>query len=227
MSTIVAGKTTRVLIVDDHPAVLEALANRIRRQPDLHLCGEAGSADEAVALLEQGPADVAVVDISLRGASGLDLIKQIAVTHPQTKVLVWSMHDASIYADRAMRAGARGYITKEHATEQIVEAIRRVRDGETFLTDGGGEEAGADSDKNPRMATEKPGDPTALSNRELEVFQLLGEGYDMHAISERMKLSVKTIETYRARIKRKLNVKGRTQLIQVAVEWRRDSSLQA
>jgi DNA-binding NarL/FixJ family response regulator len=210
--------TTRVLIVDDHPAVLEALANRIRRQPDLELCGEAQSLDEAVALLEREPADVAVVDISLRGASGLDLIKRIAATHPQTKVLVWSMHEASMYADRAIRAGARAYITKESATEQIVEAIRRVQNGETFLADDGREETLEVSDK-PRISSDAETSPTALSNRELEVFRLLGEGYDMHAISDRMKLSVKTIETYRARIKRKLNVKGRTQLIQLAVEW--------
>src|SRR5688572_30387597 len=135
MNAVLTGQLTRVLIVDDHPAVLEALANRIRRQPDLELVGEARSAEEARPLLEQGAPDVAVVDITLKGVSGLDLIKHIAARHPRTKVLVWSMHESSVYADRAMRAGARGYITKEHATEKIVEAIRRVRNGETFLAD--------------------------------------------------------------------------------------------
>jgi DNA-binding NarL/FixJ family response regulator len=221
MNAVLTGQLTRVLIVDDHPAVLEALANRIRRQADLELVGEAVSAEEAIALLERSEADVAVVDISLKGVSGLDLIKQIASKHPRTKVLVWSMHEASVYADRAMRAGAHGYITKEHATEQIVDAIRRVQKGEQVQIDGTAEPVGGESKSRPLSVAvgEKPGSAEVLSNRELEVFQLLGDGYDMHEISERMKLSVKTIETYRARIKRKLNVKGRTQLIQVAVEW--------
>jgi DNA-binding NarL/FixJ family response regulator len=212
---------TRVMVVDDHPAVVEALATRIRRQSDLELFGEASSVEEAAALLEQGAPDVAVVDISLKGAGGLDLIKRIAARHPETKILVWSMHEASLYADRAMRAGANGYITKEHATEQIIDAIRRVQSGERFQIDGTTVPVAFESEATSRNgeAGENPASPDMLSNRELEVFRMLGEGYDMHQISERMNLSVKTIETYRARIKRKLNVKGRTQLIQVAVEW--------
>jgi DNA-binding NarL/FixJ family response regulator len=146
------------------------------------------------------------------------LIKYIAARHSQVKVLVWTMHEASMYAERALRAGARAYITKEHATEQIVDAIRRVRDGETFQADRP-DEAPMYVDETGGPYADKDSSPEALSNRELEVFRQLGEGFDMHAISERMGLSVKTIETYRARIKRKLNVKGRTQLIQVAVEW--------
>jgi DNA-binding NarL/FixJ family response regulator len=208
----------RILIVDDHPAVREALALRISRQPDMEVCGEAADMAEALRLLAETNPDAAVVDISLKGGDGLDLIKRINDRNDHIRMLVWSMHSESLYAERAIRAGALGYINKDQATDAIITALRRVLEGKVYLSSslvermlhravGGGAEAVALSPI------------TALSDRELEVFRLIGQGLRTGEIAERLHLSVKTIETYRDRIRQKLDLADGTRLAHSATQW--------
>lgn len=210
-------KRARVLIVDDHPAVREALALRIGRQSDLVVCGEAADLAEALQLVEETRPDVAVVDISLKTGSGLDLVKRIRDRDKRVRILVWSMHSEALYARRALQAGALGYVNKDQATDRIVEAIRRVLSGKVWLS-----ETIADSILQGTVGsrignTLSPMD--ALTNRELDVFQLIGEGVQTVQIAKRLKLSVKTIETYRDRIRQKLDLSNGTELARVATEW--------
>jgi DNA-binding NarL/FixJ family response regulator len=208
----------RVLIVDDHPAVREALAVRIGRQRDLEVCGEAADTSEALTLVAEARPDVAVVDISLRTGNGIDLIKRIKDRDDHVRILVWSMHSESLYAERALRNGALGYITKDQATDQIVEAIRRVLAGKVWLSDAMAERmlqrtVGA----RQHEATRSPLD--ALADRELEVFRLIGQGVKTAEIAERLHLSVKTVETYRDRIRQKLDLEDGTKLAHFAAQW--------
>jgi DNA-binding NarL/FixJ family response regulator len=208
----------RVLIVDDHPAVREALALRISRQRDLKVCGEAGDMVEALQLVEETAPDVAVIDISLKRGDGIDLIKRIKDRHDAVRMLVWSMHPESLYAERALRAGALGYINKDQATEKIVEAIRRVLAGKIYLS-----ETIADSILHRAIVGKRSAGGRlsldALADRELEVFRLIGEGLKTAEIAERLHLSVKTIETYRDRIRFKLDIANGAELAQVAAQW--------
>jgi DNA-binding NarL/FixJ family response regulator len=210
-------KPARVLIVDDHPPVREALALRIARQPDLEVCGEAADVGEALRLLADARPDVAVVDITLKSGDGIDLIKRIRDRDDHVRVLVWSMHAESLYAERALRAGALGYVNKDQATGTIVEAIRRVRDGKVWLSE-------VMADRMLRRAvggragvTTSPVD--ALADRELEVFRLIGRGVKTAEIADRLHLSVKTVETYRDRIRQKLDLADGTQLAHYATQW--------
>jgi DNA-binding NarL/FixJ family response regulator len=209
---------TRVLIVDDHPAVREALAIRIGRQRDLEVCGEAADMSEALRLVADARPDVAVVDISLKTGNGIDLIKRIKDRDDRVRVLVWSMHSELLYAERALRAGAMGYVNKDQATDRIVEAIRRVLAGKVWLSEeiadwmlrravGAGQQA----------ATRSPLD--ALADRELEVFRLIGQGVKTAQIAERLHLSVKTVETYRDRIRQKLDLEDGTKLAHFVAQW--------
>ncbi|MDB5311327.1 MAG: two component transcriptional regulator, LuxR family [Gemmataceae bacterium] len=208
----------RVLIVDDHPAVREALAARIGRQPDLEVCGEADDMSEALRLVAATRPDVAIIDISLKTGNGIDLIKRIKDRNDGVRLLVWSMHGESLYAERALRAGALGYVNKDQATDTIVEAIRRVLEGKVYLSDamaermlhravGAGREGG----------TRSPLD--ALADRELEVFRLIGQGVKTAEIADRLHLSVKTVETYRDRIRQKLDLTDGTELAHYATQW--------
>jgi len=218
MSRHNSKKRARVLIVDDHPAVREALAMRIGRQCDLEVCGEAADMSEALRLVADTQPDVAVVDISLKTGCGIDLIKRIKDRNDTVRMLVWSTHSESLYAERALRAGALGYINKDQATDKIVEAIRRVLEGKVYLSEAmvqtmlqrtvGGERA---------EVTRSPLD--ALANRELEVFRLIGQGMRTAGIAERLHLSVKTIETYRDRIREKLELRDGTELAHYATQW--------
>ena len=196
----------------------EALALRIGRQPDLEVCGEAADMSEALRLVADTQPDLAVVDISLKTGSGIDLIKRIKDRNDSVRMLVWSMHSESLYAERALRAGALGYINKDQATDKIVEAIRRVLEGKVYLSDamaekmlhravGGGREE----------VTRSPLD--ALADRELEVFRLIGQGVKTAEIAERLHLSVKTVETYRDRIRQKLDLSDGTELAHYATQW--------
>ncbi|MGP0067299.1 MAG: response regulator transcription factor [Isosphaeraceae bacterium] len=211
-------KRAKVLIVDDHPAVRDALASRIRRQPDLEVCGEAADMAEALRLVAETQPDVAVIDISLKTGSGIDLIRRIKDRDGHIRMLVWSMHSESLYAERALRAGALGYINKDQATDKIVEAIRRVREGRVYLSDamaetmlqrtvGGGRQ---DTTRSPLEV---------LTDRELEVFHLIGHGMKTAEIAERLHLSVKTVETYRDRIRQKLDLSDGTALAHHATKW--------
>jgi len=211
-------RRARILIVDDHPAVREALASRIGRQPDLEVCGEAADMSEALRLVADTQPDMAVVDISLKTGSGIDLIKRIKDRDAGVRMLVWSMHSESLYAERALRAGALGYINKDQATDQIVEAIRRVLDGKVYLSDAMAEKmlhraVGGDREE----VRHSPLD--ALADRELEVFLLIGQAVKTAEIAERLHLSVKTVETYRDRIRQKLDLSDGTELAHYATQW--------
>jgi len=211
-------KRARILIVDDHPAVREALASRIGRQPDLEVCGEAADMSEALGLVADTQPDLAVVDISLKTGSGIDLIKRIKDRNDSVRMLVWSMHSESLYAERALRAGALGYINKDQATDKIIEAIRRVLEGKVYLSDAMAEKmlhraVGVGREE----VTRSPLD--ALADRELEVFRLIGHGVKTAEIAKQLHLSVKTVETYRDRIRQKLDLSDGTELAHYATQW--------
>jgi DNA-binding NarL/FixJ family response regulator len=211
-------KRFRVLIVDDHPAVREALALRIGRQADMEVCGEAEDMAEALRLIADDPPDLAVVDISLKTGSGIDLIKRIKDRTDQVQILVWSMHSESLYAERALRAGALGYINKDQATDRIVEAIRRVLAGKVYLSESMAERLLQRSVGKPQEdGIHSPLD--VLADRELEVFRLIGKGVKTAEIAERLHLSVKTVETYRDRIRHKLGLQDGTKLVHFATQW--------
>ncbi len=210
-------RSARVLIVDDHPAVREGLALRIKGQPNLEVCGEAADVPEALHLVAEVKPDVAVIDIALRNGNGLDLIKRIKAHNDGVRMLVWSMYSESLFAERALRAGALGYINKEHATDQIITAIRCVLEGKVYLSEPmAGQLLGRLVNGGDAM-NQSP--ITTLSDRELEVFRLIGHGLDTQEIAEKMCVSPKTVETYRARIKEKLNLTSSIDLLRHALQW--------
>lgn len=212
------NKRAKVLIVDDHPAVREALAMRINRQPDLQVCGEATDIGEALDLVAKIPPDVAVIDISLKTGNGIDLIKRIKARNDDVRMLIWSMYSESLYANRALQAGALGYVNKDQATETIVEAIRRVLAGKIWLSEAMTESLLQRTiGKNRKTADHFP--PDTLSDRELEVFCLIGEGVKTAEIATRLHLSVKTVETYRDRMRLKLDLANGTELARAATQW--------
>lgn len=210
-------KRAKVLIVDDHPTVREGLAWRLSQEPDLEICGEASDMAEALRLVAETKPDVAIVDITLRTGSGIDLIKRVKDRDDHVRMLVWSMHGESLYAERALRAGALGYINKEQATEKVVEAIRRVREGKVWLSDAMAERILHRSVGGHTELGQSPSE--ILADRELEVFGLIGQGAKTSEIAARLHLSVKTIETYRDRIRQKLNLENGSQLAAQAAQW--------
>jgi DNA-binding NarL/FixJ family response regulator len=211
-------KLARVLIVDDHPAIREALASRIGRQPDLKVCGEAADTSDALRLVAETQPDVAVVDISLKTGNGIDLIKRLKDRDDDVRILVWSMHSESLFAERALRAGALGYINKDQDTDRIVYAIRRVLTGKVWLSEAMSEcilQRGVGAGR--QGATRSP--LNALADRELEVFRLIGQGVKTSAIAVQLHLSVKTVETYRGRIRQKLELGDGAKLAHYATQW--------
>jgi DNA-binding NarL/FixJ family response regulator len=207
----------QVLIVDDHPVVRQGLSQLIDQEADLHVCGHAEDAYQAVQAVKQLKPDMVIVDISLKDTSGMDLIRDIKVRYPSLPVLTLSMHDESLYAERALRAGAKGYIMKQEATEQVVTAIRRVLAGQIYVSDS---MAAKMVSKLATGAAPLSASPIeSLSDRELEVFRLIGEGHKTRDVADKLHLSVKTIETYRAHIKEKLGFKDGNELFRFAVEW--------
>jgi DNA-binding NarL/FixJ family response regulator len=211
-------KRARVLVVDDHPAVRQALAVRIGRQGDLEVCGEAADMSEALRLAADTRPDVAVVDISLKASNGIDLIKRIKARDDRVRILVWSMHSEALYAERALRAWALGYINKDQATDRIVDAIRRVLEGKVWLSEGMAERLLQRAVGTGQLEpTRSPLD--ALADRELEAFRLIGEGVKTAEIVDRLHLSVKTVETYRDRIRQNLNLEDGTKLAHYTTQW--------
>ncbi len=205
-----------ILLVDDHPLVRESLLSLIHQHPDLRVCGEVESVPEALACLKKIAPDVALVDISLKGSSGLELIKQMREIHPEIAVIVLSMHEERHYAERAIRAGARGYIMKSETTKRIIAAIREVLAGKLAVSQEVANlfaERYLDDDGEFTTVAEK------LSNRELEVFRLLGQGVDTRGIAELLHISFKTVHAYCARIKEKLRLANATELLREAVRW--------
>ena len=213
-----SGTKKRVLIVDDHPIVRQGLKGLISQAPDLVVCGEAETIFDALKAIEQLKPDVAVIDISLnKGESGVDLIKDIRIRYPDLPVLTLSMYDEAIYAERVLRAGGRGYVTKDEAAEHVLQAIRKVLKGQIFLSErmsakmlsklvgGRTEAAGLSIDR--------------LSDRELQIFELIGRGVSTRMIAETLHLSIKTVESHRANIKEKLQIDNTTELLQQAIHW--------
>jgi len=210
---------TRVFIVDDHPLVRESLANLIAQQPDMSICGEAEYSSTALAAIATLQPDVAVVDLSLGDGSGLDLIRDLRKLHPRVAVLVLSMHDESWYAERALRAGARGYVMKRAASRDVLDAIRRVREGRMALTPDLAETLAAKLVAGP---LEMANPVATLSDRELDVFRLLGQGRQTRQIADALHLSMKTVQAYCARIKDKLGLNSANELLREAVRWLAD-----
>jgi DNA-binding NarL/FixJ family response regulator len=208
----------KVLIVDDHPAIREALAIRISTQPDLRVCGEAADMAEALRLVVDADPDVAVIDIGLERGNGIDLIKRIRGRNGRVRMLVWSMYGEDLYAERALRAGAMGYLTKGQATGTIIDAIRQVLGGRVYLSPAMTDQllkrafgpAGPGSGRGPI---------DSLSDRELDVFRLIGHRRKTQEIADQLHLSVKTVETYRDRIRQKLNLSDGAELARCAVQW--------
>ncbi|GIV59592.1 MAG: DNA-binding response regulator [Rhodothermaceae bacterium] len=207
----------KILIVDDHPLMRKGLALSIESETDLKVVAQAADAEEALAALETHDPDMAVVDISLPGMSGLELIKHMLALKPGLKVLVVSRHDESLYAERAIRAGARGYVMKLEAGEVIVQAVRRVLNGGIYVSEEVNERLLMGIAAGREMLAKSPLE--VLSDRELEVFELTGRGLGTREIAERLHLSIKTVESYRARIKNKLNLNTAAELMQHAVQW--------
>jgi DNA-binding NarL/FixJ family response regulator len=207
-----------VFIVDDHPLLRQGLALLINRENDLTVCGEAEEAQAAMRAISQYQPDILIVDISLNGPDGLDLLKNIRNSYPSLPVLILSMHDEATYAERALRARANGYIMKQEATEKVLVAVRRILNGEVYLSDRIANKmlqqyiGGASTALQSRL--------NALSDRELEVFRSIGEGRSTRQIADELHLSVKTVETYQAHLKEKLALRSGRELIQHAIQWK-------
>jgi DNA-binding NarL/FixJ family response regulator len=214
-SPAAAKKGHRIMLVDDHPVMREGLAQLINHEADLSVCGQYDDAAQAFAAIATLGPDLAVIDLSLKGSSGLELIKNIRASHPKIRILVLSMYDESLYAERVLRAGAAGYIMKQEASEKVLGAMRQVLAGGVYVSDKmssklmhqliGGKSSQSVS------AMER------LSDRELEVFALIGQGKGTRQIAQHLHLSVKTIESHRAHIKEKLNLKNSNELVHTAI----------
>ena len=205
----------RILIVDDHPLVRAGFAQLIGDCPDLEVCGEAADMAEALRQVDLAPPDLVIIDLSLAGGSGLDLIEHIKSRDSNILMLVASMHDETLYAERVLAAGARGYINKQEAQDSIIRAIRQVLGGKVYLSEAMTERTLAGM---VDSHTEKR-DIERLSNRELQVFELIGQGVPSSQIASQLNLSIKTIETHQANIKRKLRLKSAHELNQHAIRW--------
>jgi DNA-binding NarL/FixJ family response regulator len=207
---------SRILLVDDHPMVRRGVADVLGREADLEVCGEAADVSEAMQMLEQTRPDLVLVDLTLKSGHGIELIEKIKAANPQVKTLVSSMHDETLFAERVLQAGAMGYLTKQESPETLVGAIRQVLRGEVFLS--------------PRMTSRllhrvaagalSQEDPVkSLSNREIQVYEMIGQGLTIQQIATRLHLSPKTVETHREKIKQKLNLRNSTELNRRAVQW--------
>ena len=208
---------SKIIIVDDHPIVRQGLAALINQQEDMEVCAQAADGREAMEQIGKLEPDLVTIDLTLGNSGGLELIKNIKSRYPDLPMLVISIHDESLYAERVLRAGARGYIMKQEATENVTEAIGKVLAGQVYVSERMSDRivrsflGGTAKTKSPSVSS--------LSDRELEVFRLIGQGYGTRKIAEMLHLSVKTIETYRAHIKFKLDLDNAAHLLQYAVQW--------
>lgn len=210
-------KTTRVLLVDDHPVVREGLAESINRESDLTVCAQAEDHQGALKAIETHHPELVVVDLMLRDSSGMELIKDIHARWPRLLILVVSMHDETLYAERVLRAGAQGYITKQQATHDILLAIRRVLGGGIYLNERTASAVLARLATKPQAPSHSI--PDLLADRELEVFELTGRGLSTREVAGQLRIDAKTVDTYRARIREKLNLKSSSELLQLAIRW--------
>ncbi len=207
----------KVLIVDDHPITRQGIRLLIDQQPDFVVCGEADNGAAAIELAAKLKPDLAIVDITLRTANGIEVTKNLRAHSPSLLILIVSMHDEELFAERALRAGAKGYLMKHEASDQIVNALRRIVGGEIFVSER------VQAKMLSRIINSRTGEVVSpvdsLSDREMEVFQLLGNGYSTRQIAERLNLSVKTIDSYREHLKLKLNLESGAELIRYAIQW--------
>jgi len=208
---------TQILLVDDHPVVRDGLTTIINHERNLNVCGGADDAHQALKAIGDLKPDVVVVDISLKNSDGIELTKSIKAKYTTLPVIILSVHDESVYAERALRAGARAYLMKEVVSENIVKAIRTVLKGEIYVSDAISKKflhkvAGDKTDKT-KTSIEN------LSDREFEIFRLIGDGLKASQIAKKLHLSVKTVETYRGRLKEKLNLDSASELLQYAIKW--------
>jgi DNA-binding NarL/FixJ family response regulator len=215
MTTLAERPSTRtrrrVFLVDDHPLVREWLANVINQQADLMVCGQSEGRDGCLDAIDKKRPDVAVVDISLKDCSGFDLITEIKQHAPRIEIIVLSMHDSPLYARRALRAGATGYVVKRETTRKICNAIRDVLNGTTYISEESAEQEGAVQSENVDLAL--------LSDREMEIFRFLGLGNPTRQIAETLGISIKTVQVHCGNIREKLGITGATELLSAAVRW--------
>jgi len=206
-----------VFLVDDHPLVRDWLSRLINEETDLMVCGTADKAEDALTEIARLHPDVIIVDIGLRGKSGLELIRFLTDQNPDELILVLSMHDEAVYASRALKAGARGYVSKRETTEKVIAAIRRLLSGGMYISQTLAEALAAGLSRGKKIALAN--DVSLLSDRELEVFRLLAMGRETSDIAKDLSVSPKTVQSYCARIKEKLNLKNATELLQAATRW--------
>jgi DNA-binding NarL/FixJ family response regulator len=222
-ATAARATNTRILIVDDHPLVRSGLRNLLELQSDLDVCGEAADVEDALAAVAATQPHLALVDITLRRGSGLDLIKELRSRHPEVLTLAVSMHDEFTYATRVLRAGANGYIMKAEGTDKILEAIRCILEGRTYLSEA---MTRAAVDQMGRGVPPHASPVDVLSDRELQLFELTGRGKEIAEIAEIMQISPRTVEVHRSHIKKKLSLRSGTDIFQRAYEWLREQGIQ-
>ncbi|MBC8095658.1 MAG: response regulator transcription factor [Akkermansiaceae bacterium] len=210
------SRSIRVFLVDDHPLVRHALRDALRHEDGLEVCGEADDRDAALKGIASSDADLAIVDLRLRTSDGLELIRDLRDRHPKVLSLVLSMQDESVTAERAVRAGARGYVSKQETPKKIMEAVRKVLDGEIYWSEKAAAHV-ASRIALPTSASSSIADQ--LSERELQVFEAIGMGKSTNQIGDTLHIDVSTVETYRARIKDKLRLKDGSELLQTAIRW--------
>lgn len=206
----------KIFIVDDHPVFRDGLAGLVKRETDLAVCGEADNATQALAAIESSRPDLVLADIGLPGKSGLELVKDIHAVCPQMAVLVISMHEEMLYAERVLRAGGRGYVMKQEGPEKILQAIRQVLDGQISVS-GKISSRILDASSDRRARTNSP--IFRLNDREFEILQLIGQGMDSRAIAGQLRLGVKTVDAHRGCIKEKLGLNSGTELVCYAARW--------
>lgn len=206
-----------IVVVDDHPLVRERLAELINREPDLAVVGEAADRHEATTTIAKTMPRLVIVDLKLRNSDGLELVKDVRSRWPAMWILVVSMYEESLYAERVIRAGAHGYITKQEATRRVIEAVRRVLSGNIYLNDRIASRIISRVAAGRETASATP--PDLLADRELQVFELTGQGYNGHEIAAQLRITPKTVDTYRARVRAKLHLHGASELLRAAIAW--------
>lgn len=221
MNTKVGTRKSSIFLVDDHPIMRDGISQLINQQLDLEICGQASNAPEALNALNRIDPDLLLVDISLTGMDGIELIKIVKKRKGRLPMLVLSMHAEALYAERAIRAGARGYVMKHASAETLLTAIRKVLAGKVYLSAAMTEKFLEKATRDDLAGSESP--VAGLSDRELEIFKLIGQGLRPQRISEELNLSIKTVETYYSRIKQKLGIKDAAELLQMAIAWHNDA----
>ncbi len=214
--TLTRPQAWSILIVDDHPAIREALTLRLSQEPDLKVCASVSNAANALAAIDQYQPDMAVLDLTLPDSQGLELLKEVHARHPDVRILVFSMHDENLYGERALRSGAQGYLMKHESPDKVHRAIRRVLEGKMALSDELSQKL-LNNIRGKHSATLT--DIERLSDRELDVFRMVGQGLSTKDIAHRLSRGVKTIETHRLRIKEKLGIGSAAELVAKAAAW--------